>query len=195
MTACAAWRFPANVQSFAGDSLTDLHPGTASSFVAAAAVVGATSCLLTNLWLVLPQIGDVETEVSDNFSFDAAARRVTFVSPEGIYAVRFGSAAKYSAFADSYNEKLFENTFKVGPAAQADEGVCAPVCLGSRLEPAVHPLFVCVCRSTMTRAIAIRYGRHASRSSWGLPGAGLETRAHSTRLSAHYLSVNHGPLG
>ena len=119
--------------------------------------------------------------MSDNFSFDAAAQRVTFVSPEGIYAVRFGSTAKYSAFADTYNEKLFENTFKVGAAAQADEGVCAPVCLRfwKRLEPAAHLLFVCVCvcvcRSTMTRATAIRCCRHASRSAWGLTGACLDS--------------------
>jgi hypothetical protein len=59
------------------------------------------------------EVGDVETDVSDNFAFDQAARRVTFVSPDGIWAVRFGNAAQYAAFTEQYNDKLFENTFKV----------------------------------------------------------------------------------
>lgn len=94
------------------------------------------------------EVGDVETEVTDNFSFDAgysrsllfssdshlqicqlsrasgkallrglrcaaAARRVTFVSSDGIWALRFGDNAAYQRFADAYREKLFENTFKV----------------------------------------------------------------------------------
>ena len=44
---------------------------------------------------------------------NAAARRVTFVATEGIFALRFGTLAAYDDFADSYREKLFENTFKV----------------------------------------------------------------------------------
>lgn len=59
------------------------------------------------------EVGDVETEVTDNFSFDAAARRVTFVSTDGIWALRFGNSVAYQQFADAYREKLFENTFKV----------------------------------------------------------------------------------
>lgn len=39
--------------------------------------------------------------------------QVTFVSPDGIWAIRFGSAAQYAAFTEKYNDRLFENTFKV----------------------------------------------------------------------------------
>ena len=35
------------------------------------------------------------------------------MSPDGIWAVRFGNAAQYAAFTEQYNDKLFENTFKV----------------------------------------------------------------------------------
>lgn len=35
------------------------------------------------------------------------------MASEGIFALRFGTKAAYDAFADSYREKLFENTFKV----------------------------------------------------------------------------------
>jgi len=38
---------------------------------------------------------------------------VTFVSPDGIWALRFGGAQQYAAFTETYNDKLFENTFKV----------------------------------------------------------------------------------
>jgi hypothetical protein len=59
------------------------------------------------------EVGDIETDVSDNFAFDQTARRVTFVSPDGIWALRFGSKQEYAAFTETYNDKLFENTFKV----------------------------------------------------------------------------------
>ena len=59
------------------------------------------------------QVGDIEAEVTDNFSFDVATRRVTFVAPDGIWALRFGTAAKYSDFVMQYNSKLFENTYGV----------------------------------------------------------------------------------
>lgn len=59
------------------------------------------------------EVGDIETDVSDNFAFDQPARRVTFVSPDGIWAIRFGSEAQYAAFTEKYNDRLFENTFKV----------------------------------------------------------------------------------
>jgi allophanate hydrolase subunit 2 len=39
--------------------------------------------------------------------------QVTFVSPDGIWAIRFGNAPQYAAFTEQYNDKLFENTFKV----------------------------------------------------------------------------------
>lgn len=52
-------------------------------------------------------------ESDDACSPTAAVRRVTFVATEGIFALRFGTQAAYDAFADSYREKLFENTFKV----------------------------------------------------------------------------------
>lgn len=39
--------------------------------------------------------------------------QVTFVSPDGIWAIRFGGEAQYAAFTEKYNDKLFENTFKV----------------------------------------------------------------------------------
>lgn len=39
--------------------------------------------------------------------------QVTFVSPDGIWALRFGSTQQYAAFTEAYNNKLFENTFKV----------------------------------------------------------------------------------
>lgn len=35
------------------------------------------------------------------------------MATEGIFALRFCTQAAYDAFADSYREKLFENTFKV----------------------------------------------------------------------------------
>ena len=80
------------------------------------------------------QVADVETEVTDNFSFDVATRRVTLVAVDGIYALRFGTAAKYSDFVARYNSTLFENTYgmendeanrgKVGTALR-----CARACL------------------------------------------------------------------
>ena len=55
----------------------------------------------------------METEVTDNFNFDAGTRRVTLVAADGIWALRFGSAAKYSDFVTRYNSTLFENTYGV----------------------------------------------------------------------------------
>ena len=55
----------------------------------------------------------METEVTAQFSFDVVTRRVTMVTPEGCWALRFGSAAKYSDFVARYNSTLFENTYGV----------------------------------------------------------------------------------
>ena len=57
------------------------------------------------------QVGDVETEVTDNFNFDVRTRRVTFVAQEGIWAVRFGTVGAYDKFVTQYNSHLFENTY------------------------------------------------------------------------------------
>ncbi len=53
----------------------------------------------------------METEVTDNFNFDARTRRVTFVAQEGIWAVRFGTVAAYDKFVIQHNSHLFENTY------------------------------------------------------------------------------------
>ena len=59
------------------------------------------------------QVGDVETEVTDSFNFDVRTRRVTFVAQDGIWALRFGTAAAYEKFVTRYNDKLFVNTYGV----------------------------------------------------------------------------------
>ena len=57
------------------------------------------------------QVGDVETEVTDNFNFDVRTRRVTFVAQDGIWALRFGTVGAYDKFVTQYNSHLFENTY------------------------------------------------------------------------------------
>ena len=57
------------------------------------------------------QVGDVETEITDNFNFDVRTRRVTFVAQEGIWALRFGTLGSYDKFVTQYNSHLFENTY------------------------------------------------------------------------------------
>ena len=76
----------------------------------------------------------METEVTDNFSFDAATRRVTLVAPDGIWALKFGTAAKYSDFVMEYNSTLFENTYGV----ENDEVNRGKVHIG-QLYPLLYP--------------------------------------------------------
>ena len=56
------------------------------------------------------EAGEAETLVTDQFNFEAGQRRVIFTAG-AVWALRFGSQAAYDAFAEEYNNALFENTF------------------------------------------------------------------------------------
>ncbi len=60
------------------------------------------------LWFL--EAGEAETPVTDQFNFEAGQRRVIFTAG-AVWALRFGSQAAYDAFAEEYNNALFENTF------------------------------------------------------------------------------------
>ena len=62
-------------------------------------------------WLV--EMGNVEVEVTDQFNFEESGKRVIFQGNQGIWALRFPNDRGYQDFYRQYNDKLFENTYRL----------------------------------------------------------------------------------
>ena len=54
---------------------------------------------------------DIDIAVTDQFSVDAATRRVTLASETAVYALKFPSSVALQMFETEYNSRLFENTY------------------------------------------------------------------------------------
>ncbi|GAB4822475.1 hypothetical protein N2152v2_009521 [Parachlorella kessleri] len=53
----------------------------------------------------------ISAEVDEQFSFEPKENRVTFVSGEDVWALRFPNSKAFDAFLQKFNAALFENTF------------------------------------------------------------------------------------
>lgn len=54
---------------------------------------------------------DIDIIVTDQFSVDAASKRVTLAADTAVYALKFPTSAALQMFETEYNSRLFENTY------------------------------------------------------------------------------------
>ncbi len=70
----------------------------------------------------------ISTEVDDQFSFEPKESRVTFVSGEDVWALRFPSTKTFDAFLQKFNAALFENRFGEDRSKADKVRTCSSCC-------------------------------------------------------------------